>query len=210
MLAVIGTAGRREDAARISRALYDAMYRETVETARRWGVNGAISGGAAVADHLAVRAFLEGAVESLELWLPARFEHGAFVPNPRVRFNPGATSNNYHRAFSASCGVDSLGEIAEAIRRGAAVHVAEGFHLRNSEVAARCTHMLAFTFGKGGGEDLLATDEAFSDPAAAGLKDGGTAHTWGECYNARMKRHVNLFALERVLKDGVNPSPVRP
>lgn len=191
-LAVIGTAGRKDDAALINRALYDAMYRETVETAERWGVREAVSGGAAVADHLAVRAFLEGAIDRLELWLPANFERGAFIPNPSIRFNPGRTCNLYHRAFSDSCGLDSLAEIEEAMRKGAAAHVMEGFHLRNSEVADHCTHMLAFTFGTRSSGDIGQADPGFSDARTAGLKDGGTAHTWGECWKATLKRHVSL------------------
>lgn len=201
-IAIIGTAGRKEDAARISRALYDAMYAEALLAIREWGVDRAVSGGAAVSDHLAVRAYLEGAVSGLRLFLPARFERGAFVPNPLVRFNPGKTSNGYHRDFSAVCGLDSLGEIEEAIAKGAQAEVYEGFHRRNSEVAAGCSHLLAFTFGNGSGSttarnDFRPEDSGFSDAEAAGLRDGGTAHTWGEAWKPKAKRHVNLGALLR-------------
>lgn len=194
-LSIIGTAGRRDDAKRLNRALYDAMYAEAVDVMGRWGVDEAVSGGAAVSDHLAVRAYLEGAVERLVLYLPARFVNGAFVPNPSIRFNPGSTCNQYHQAFSKSCGLDSLAEIAAAIDKGAAVEIHEGFHLRNSEVADNCSHMLAFTFGLRSTGDLVPADAAFTDAAASGLKDGGTAHTWRECWKAARKRHVNLFEL---------------
>lgn len=204
-IAVIGTAGRREDAARITPQLYDAMFAETEAAIREWAVAEAVSGGAAVSDHLAVRAYLEGVVSGLRLFLPARFERGAFVPNPRIRFNPGQTSNGYHRAFSEACGIDSLGEIEQAIRKGAEVEVHEGFHLRNSEVADACSHLLAFTFGNGSGagdvrDDFLPEDEGFSAAATAGLRDGGTAHTWGQAWKPIRKRHVYLGALERALK----------
>lgn len=201
-IAIIGTAGRREDAARISRALYDAMYAEALRAIREWGVDEAVSGGAAVSDHLAVRAYLDGAVSRLRLFIPARFSGTAFVPNPLVRFNPGQTSNGYHRAFSAACGLDSLGEIAQAISKGAQVEVHEGFHRRNSEVAAACTHLQAFTFGNGGATgvsaDFLPEDPGFNDAEAAGLRDGGTAHTWGEAWKPRVKRHVYVGALARL------------
>jgi hypothetical protein len=175
-IAVIGSAGRKDDARHMDRTLYDAMYEQVLQAVSDWGCDAAVSGGAALADHLAVRAYLEGAVGDLLLFLPARFEDSAFVPNPRVQFNPGATGNTYHRAFSRACGIDSLGEISEAIARGARVEVHEGFHRRNLEVADKADTMLALTFG--GMEapvDIRQADAGFSKSSAAGLKDGGTA-----------------------------------
>lgn len=67
MLAIIGTAGRGTDAAKLSGPLYDAMYRRTLDAMKAWGVRDLVSGGAAWADHLAVRAFLEGEAGSLRL-----------------------------------------------------------------------------------------------------------------------------------------------
>lgn len=194
-LAVIGTAGRQDDATRINRALYDAAYADVVASAARWGAIHGVSGGAAFADHLIVRAFLDGVVSELTLYLPAHFKNGQFVPNPKIRFNPGQTCNTYHRQFSSSCGVDSLAEIAKAIELGAKAQVIEGFHRRNSEVAADCQWMIAYTFGSGDPADFLPSDEGFRDAREAGLKDGGTAHTWGECWKADKKRHVNLNRL---------------
>lgn len=194
-LAVIGTAGRQDDAVRINRVLYDAAYEDVVSSASRWSAAHGVSGGAAFADHLVVRAFLEGAISELTLYLPAHFKNGQFVSNPKIRFNPGQTCNTYHRQFSTSCELDSLAEIAKAIELGAAVHVFEGFHRRNSEVAADCQWMIAYTFGSGDPTDFLPSDEGFRDAREAGLKDGGTAHTWGECWKAEMKRHVNLNRL---------------
>lgn len=194
-LAIIGTAGRGDDAPRISASIYDAMFSDVRDVIRRWEIDEAVSGGAAVADHLAVRAFNEGFVSSLTLYLPAEFRNGLFVPNPSVRFNPGATCNNYHRAFSKSCGIDSLSELRRAVEGGAVVRVFPGFHRRNTEVADDCTDMAAYTFGSGPSQDFTSADEGFSRAATAGLKDGGTAHTWGECWKAKRKRHVNLFRL---------------
>jgi len=196
-LAIIGTAGRNEDGPRITRALYDAMYAHTLGAISDWGCRTAVSGGAAVADHLAVRAFLEGAADGLKLYLPARFDGRRYVPNPSVPSNPGQTTNQYHEAFSEVCGIDSLAEIAEAIRKGAKVEVHDGFKRRNLEVANSCTHMLALTFGAmAPPKDVLPTDDGFMDHKAAGLKDGGTAHTWSECWKAARKRHVCLHWLK--------------
>lgn len=210
VMAVIGTAGRADDSKRINRKLYDAMFQQVVMAIEKWKIDGLVSGGAAVADHLAVRAFLEGCVSSLTLYLPAQFRDGAFVPNSKVKFNPGATTNRYHKGFSESCGVDSLAEIERAIDQGAKAVVVEGFHRRNSEVADNASHMLAMTFGVRKSDDLrdshlfggknawnefLPTDPGFSDAGTAGLKDGGTAHCWGECWRAKVKMHCNLFEL---------------
>lgn len=194
-IAVIGTAGRRDDAVRLNRALYDAAYADVVDAVGRWGVSDGVSGGAAFADHLVVRAYLEGVLSALTLYIPAYFKNGQYVPNPKVRFNPGDTCNVYHRKFSGSCGLDSLDEIARAIDKGAEVRVFEGFHRRNSEVAADCKFMIAYTFGTGDHQEFVPSDEGFSKSDAAGLKDGGTAHTWGECWKAERKRHVNLNRL---------------
>jgi len=208
-IAIIGTAGRDTDAPRINRALYDAMYAHTLGTIAAWGCHAAVSGGAAVADHLAVRAFLDGAVHELRLFLPARFHGGRYVANPLVPSNPGQTTTGYHEDFSRACGLDSLREIAEAIRKGARTEVHEGFKRRNLEVASACTHMIALTFGNGAPpEDILPTDTRFMDHKAAGLKDGGTQHTWNECWKASRKRHVCLNWLDRGLSvPALPPSP---
>lgn len=207
-LAIIGTAGRGSDAAKISRDLYDAMHERVVATAAEWGVVHAISGGAAVADHLAVRGYLDGVFDSLTLYLPAEFKGGRFVPNPRIQFNPGLTLTRYHEAFSRVCDIDSISEIATAIEKGAAVESYPGFQRRNLEVAASCSHMLAFTFGSPNTEvntprdneasgrpeaqDFKSEAPGFSDHSIAGLRDGGTAHTWRSCWKAEIKRHVHL------------------
>lgn len=196
-IAVIGSAGRRDDAARMTRPLYEAMYAELGEALRRWSASACVSGGAAFADHLAVRAFLDGLVRDLVLFLPARFAGGRYVEGAAAN-DAGRTANRYHRDFSAACGVVSLAELALAIDRGARVEVHQGFKRRNLEVAAGCTHMLAFTFGAvREPADLKEGDGGFRSAALAGLKDGGTAHTWGECWRAERKRHVSLSWLER-------------
>ncbi len=190
MLAVIGTAGRGSDADRMSLQLYDAMYARTVAAMRDWNVRALVSGGAAWADHLAVRAFLEGEADTLRLFLPARFEGGRFAGPPA---DAARTANHYHSEFSRRIGVETLGQILEEGRKGAVVSSHAGFKTRNLEVAAAATHVLAFTFGAGREPSpVCPDDEAFGSAFEAGLKDGGTAHTWSQTWRADAKLHVDL------------------
>ena len=195
-IAIIGSAGRGTDARRISRPLYDAMYAEALAAVRDFGIDEAVSGGAAFADHVAVSLFLDGHVRSLRLFLPAEFDGRAFVPDHRVPNNPGRTANNHHAGFTAACGIDGLAEIATALSRGAVSSSYRGFKRRNLEVAGHCSHMLAFTFASLPTSVFLPGEPGFASPSEAGLKDGGgTAHTWGECWKASWKKHVNLTLL---------------
>ncbi|MNU39064.1 hypothetical protein D3C71_277510 [compost metagenome] len=197
-LALAGSAGRQADTSKVSRGLYDRMFEETCRVIAQWDIEHAVSGGAAFADHLAVRAFLEGKVRRLTLYLPARFVGRSYQHNPRFQSNPGKTSNDLHALFSKSCGIDSLGELAEAIRRGAEVHVHEGFQTRNIYVANAASHMLAFTFGTATSRDLTPEDPGFQNPAVAGLKiTKGTAHCWSEAWKCRLKTHIDLNELMR-------------
>ena len=197
-IGVIGTAGRRDDADRLDGAMYDAMYGQVVEAVDGWKATSAVSGGAAYADHLAVRAYLDGRVDDLLLFLPAAWSSGRFVPDPRVTFNPGRTMNSYHKAFSDKVGIDSLSEIGRALDKGARAVVENGFHNRNTHVARAATHMLALTYGGGSKPpmDLSPGDDGFLDPRSAGLKDGGTADCWSKADRCVLKRHVSLKWLE--------------
>lgn len=190
MLAVIGTAGRGTDAAKLSRPLYDAMYRRTLDAMKEWGVRGLVSGGAAWADHLAVRAYLDEEAEQLRLFLPARLAQGRFAGPPA---DAARTANHYHDEFSRIVGIDTLAQIDEAVRRGAVVSFHAGFKTRNLEVAAAASQVLAFTFGAGREPAaVVEADEAFGSAFDAGLKDGGTAHTWAQAWRAEAKLHVDL------------------
>ena len=44
-IAIIGTAGRKDDAERLSAALYDAMYLEALKAIQAWGTRRGVSGG---------------------------------------------------------------------------------------------------------------------------------------------------------------------
>ena len=206
VVAVIGTAGRKDDAARLKVDSFDRMYDFACGTIAEWGVREAVSGGAAWADHVAVRLFLDGKVERLRLHFPAVFAGGRFQMN-----QDGEIANHYHRKFTAARGFDSLAEIAEAVAKGADVTVSRGFFARNAIVAREATHMLAFTFGQPSQDapdgvpyaDFLPSDAGFKQSEAGGLRDGGTAHTWQRCRGAEVKRHVDLRLL---LADEARPA----
>ena len=191
VLAVIGSAGRQKDSEYVSNYLYDKMLSETKKMIDEFEISKLISGGAAFSDHLAVTAFLKGWVSELELYLPGKFEQRYFGTHD------SKTANSYHQKFSEKLNIDSLNEISTAINQGAIVSSYPGFKTRNLEVAYNNDYVLAFTFGYKTIQetDFFNSDEGFSSHSFAGLKDGGTAHTWDQSYRSKMKRHCNLWNL---------------
>lgn len=182
-VAIIGTAGRKDDADKLDAKLFEHM----VECAERIIVDGLgqsswssirlVSGGAAGADHVAVRLFQRHAESGLCLHLPAEWKDGQACDTGENdwRTNPGRTMNQLHKAFSKRVGCDSLKEIADA--KGATIVSHQGFHARNTHVA-KANYLIAFTFG-----------ESWNEP-----KDGGTMDTWKK-FRGRHKIHVPLGAL---------------
>lgn len=133
-----------------------------------------VSGGAAWADHVAVKLFLEKKAPHLRLFLPCEWDNGSFKDSGSDdwKVNPGRTINRYHKAFQLRTRINSLSEIQIAKGEGAElIPVRGGFYGRNALVA-KSDFLLAMTFGK---------DRE--------VKDGGTADT--------VKRY-----LERVRKEG--------
>lgn len=194
VMSIIGTAGRRDDAAKINKGLYDRMYAEALSIVKSHPETTAVmSGGAAVADHLAVRLFLSNEVKRLILHLPAGFDQKTrqFVGPDDMSAN---TANHYHRQFQRSTGIDSLGEIAQAIANPACRTFVNprGFKARNLDVA-KADILVALTFGTKTGRYSINEPESMSADAA-GLKDGGTAHTYGAS-RARTKYHIDLHEL---------------
>lgn len=195
-LAIIGSAGRRDDADRMTPQLYAAMCSEARTMVRDVGATRLVSGGAAFADHVAVTLFLENVVDELDLHLPAAWDGSAYESR-----GDGRTANFYHAGFSSACDVDSLGEIATAVTKGAATSSYRGFKQRNSQVAT-ADAILAFTFGAGGDNRFWAGEVLAIE---AGLKPGGTADTWNKAVMAKFKRHVDLGQLEYRLSLGPRP-----
>lgn len=180
--AIIGTAGRDK-----TKPMTLSLWEWMVNDATRRVPKGThlVSGGAAWADHLAVKLYLNGHTDKLTLHLPAPFTTKWFV-------GPGGGSasaaNYYHERFSQIISIDSLLEIRQALEKGAIATFEsyqggyEGMFARNLKVA-QADEMLAYTFGLG------------RIPA-----DGGTRDTWDHCKG--IKTHiplplnpVNLFEL---------------
>jgi hypothetical protein len=200
-LAIIGTAGRGRDGARLTPDLWAALQADAA-----WRVGRLlrdrrlesrdlvlVSGGAAGADHLAIRLWRAGAAGGLELHLPARLDaHGYDRGDPT-----GRSMNHFHWRFGARSGCRSLAELAAAVRAGAAVRVAAGRAARNAAVAAEAQAVLAYTFGGAKTVTARPGDPEFADPAAAGVAEPGTADTWARAVDAAVKLHVPLAHVER-------------
>lgn len=166
-LSIIGCAGRKDDADRLSKEHFEAMCivaGTLIDQCEKnnYKIDTLVSGAAAWADHVAVRLFLNKKTPRLRLFLPAEWEDGVFRDNGVKDFikNPGETTNYYHRQFQVKTGINSLSEIQSARNEGAElISVTKGFYARNALVA-KSDFILACTFGKGNE-----------------VKDGGTADT---------------------------------
>jgi len=182
-IAIIGTAGRREDGSKMSKELYKKMYnRALIEISQLMELTiddgdtvDLVSGGAAWADHIAVSIFLSKSANSLTLHLPAEFSHEycRFVENPNDKWCSGCTSNHYHDLFARKMGRSTMQGIARAALKGAKIYTYGGFRERN-KVVGQVGALIAFTWGEG------------DKP-----KDGGTSYTWGKS-TARTRIHIPL------------------
>lgn len=176
IIAIIGTAGRKEDAKKLNAEKFQQMKAVTLQLLNELDVANSIviSGGAAWADHLAVNLFLHGEAVKLRLYLPCGFdkETRKFVDDGSIDWqkNPGGTSNYYHQQFSNKLGIDTLGQIADAIDEGAEIVSGGGLFDRNGRIAKNATHIIGLTFG-----------------AKERLKDGGTADTMQTYLKQRAK-----------------------
>jgi len=178
--AIVGTAGRKDDEKRLTRKHFDAMC--LVASGLLEQINGInypithlVSGGAAWADHVAVRLFLDKKVPNLRLFIPAEWEDGKYHDTGErdSNTNPGGTANYWHKQFQLRTGINGLSDIQIAKAYGAKLYFCRGgFHGRNAMVA-KSDFILACTFG----------DKHM-------VKEGGTADT--------IRRY-----LERVRKEGI-------
>jgi hypothetical protein len=155
-LAIVGTAGRKDDAKRLTTNHFKAMclvaegLLEQINDSN-YPITHLVSGGAAWADHVAVRLFLDKKAPGLRLFMPAAWEDGSYHDNGNkdAYENPGGTANHYHKLFQQNAGVNSLSDIVIAQAHGAElIPVLKGFHARNALVA-KSDFILACTFGDG-------------------------------------------------------------
>lgn len=180
-IAIVGTAGRKDDAQKLYPEMFTAMVERTREAINLLEndplappgakLSHAVSGGAAWADHIAVRLFNKQAISQLTLHLPAPFDPARHrfheTGSGDWRTDPGRVANYYHGLFSRRLEINSLAELGQALRNGAQHTLVEdiggsALYLRNSKVA-KADALIALTFGKEGE-----------------VKNGGTADTVGK------------------------------
>lgn len=175
--AIVGTAGRKDDASKLSKKHFQAMCIVATGLIEQFGENNypithLVSGGAAWADHVAVKLFLEKKAPHLRLFLPCEWDNGSFKDSgvDDFKINPGRTVNRLHKSFQTRTQINSLTEIQIAKSEGAElIPCRGGFYGRNAMVA-KSDFLLACTFG-----------------AEHKVKEGGTAHTVG-CYLNRVRK----------------------
>jgi hypothetical protein len=184
-VSIIGTAGRKSDANKLNAELFAKMVvqaKQTIETT--WGLFPEnvelVSGGAAWADHVAVRLFLNNPEYRIRLELPAAWEENQFADSGTKDWkqNHGRVANHYHSEFEKKSGIHSLEDIQVAKERDAVLNAhTKGFFARNA-IVAKSEYLIAFTFGKN------------SQPP----KDSGTLHTW-KLAKAANKIHFDIDKL---------------
>jgi hypothetical protein len=175
--AIVGTAGRRDDAAKLSKKHFEAMCLIATGLIEQFGENNypithLVSGGAAWADHVAVRLFLDKKAPHLRLFLPCEWDNGSYKDNGTDDFktNPGRTANRLHKSFQSRTQINSLTEIQIAKSEGAELIPCRGGFWGRNAMVAKSDFLLAITFGN--------KNE---------VKEGGTAHTVG-CYLNRVRK----------------------
>lgn len=185
-IAIIGTAGR-DKAIPMTLETWKWMVSQTIALMPMDRPVHLVSGGAAWADHLAVRLFLDGHASGLSLHLPAPFDiNGYFVGE---RGTAGGAANYYHLKFSFATGINSRGELLEAVEQPGCNGTMQpaspgykGMFARNKLIAQELDpstdRLLAFTFGQG------------DEPA-----DGGTKNTWDQFHGN--KRHICIPVFNR-------------
>ena len=189
-LAVIGSAGRGGDRRLVEPAIWSAMSERLVSAVAILRPAALVSGGAAFADHLAVKAFLVGLVDDLVLHSPARIGPDGFEGHPDAR-----TANEHHARFGDALGFDPIEDILEAGRRGAVFEIHPGYAARNVHVA-RADAVIAFTAGG------LGRETVGGSAREAGLKRGGTFRTW-DMARTPHKVHVDLLEVARRVRSRV-------
>lgn len=176
-VSIIGTAGRDKTKVYTSE-LFDKMVYSAKYILRDLKDITLVSGGAAWADHVAVKLYLDNFCQNLILHFPCKWDNDKFIDNGNWswKINPGKTANNYHHKFSQIMGNESLKDISNAINKGAIIiDDYNGFHSRNAEVA-KSDYLIAFTWSSNG------------YPC-----DGGTLDTWKKSNS--QKCHVDLNTL---------------
>ncbi len=187
-LAIIGTAGRRDDSRKLSPESFSRMCNAAKGLWTRLQMDEAVSGGAAWGDHVLVALVLDGVIpaDRVTLHLPAPLNaHGFHGTGPQ---SPGGIANHYHRAFSRCLKQDSLAQIRAVIEMGAkGIVYPGGMMARNAGIAMACNGlddaMLAFTFGSGTPWTIKKhSPETNSTTAGLNHMGTGTKDTWNRAH----------------------------
>lgn len=193
-LAIIGTAGRKEDQDKLIGENYQRMVEASIKLMIHLKIDPQnltlVSGGAAWSDHVVVTLALMGVVpyEKVTIHLPAELTEGGFEGDNEWSSKVASTANYYHKLFSRKVGISSISELVRIRDLGATLIVDKGgFKSRNTKVANAVSGngiLLAYTFGNGLTDQDPWTIRSFNPDVTAdqaGLKDGGTADTFNKC-----------------------------
>lgn len=166
------------------------------------------SGGSSFSDHVAVQLYLRDPVNRrLHLYLPCPFDYTEkqFTVIKGLYSDPAWVLNTIHTDFHRKTGIDSLGELSDAMKHEAKTcHVfhsqERNFLARNLDLSAsRIDRVVAFSSVKNGikvknDTKVLEKQEKVNErlerdrPLKEGPSDSGTAMTWGNI----KKRHPNI------------------
>ena len=177
-IAIVGFAGGHLPAD--APVLTGAHFRVMVQRAEQiigelvgssWDAVEFVSGGAAWADHVAIRMHLDRPETKLTVWAPCFMrQDGRFLEKNNV----GRLANRLHHQFSQATGMDSFADLSRV--RNSVDMRCSGFHQRNERIADGCDYMIAFSWASG------------AEPT-----EGGTRHTWSLCRAPKI--HVPMGSL---------------
>jgi hypothetical protein len=187
-VAIIGSAGRQEDAKKMSPEIFSAIAVEVEKIIKiKFGLLPEnvviVSGASSFVDDIGPHLFSQGKYAGLHLYLPSRWDDEKKCFNGKSHPD-GYTIYEYHRKYSKIVLGDenlSLSRLSRLKKhKGAMFHDEPiGFFPRNTLVATQCDYMIAFTFGKG-----------------ATPKPGGTKFTWDKCLLPSDKKiHVSISSI---------------
>ena len=214
-MSIIGSAGRRGDAKKMTKDLYWNMVDKSQRVISEHFKLDAehvhlVSGGAAwagefdlqklchfecklyFADHIAVTLYLQEKAAALTLHVPAAWESTGdgyrFIDNRKPsQSNPGRVANKLHKTFGEKVNEETLRQIDSCKHLGATLQVHDGFKKRNDYVA-RSDYLIAFSWSDG------------EEPTK-----GGTMDTWSKCTGKKL--HIPLSSLENYTRQIVGEEP---
>lgn len=181
ILGIIGTAGRKQAQNLMTPFYYNNMITVAKDIMKKHNITTLVSGGAAFSDHVAVSLYLKGVANNLYLMLPEAYD---IESRSFTKGHYGNITNSLHHIFSEKCNVNSLADIATAIKNGAIIagNDTPGFLKRNTWIAQKATHVLAFTSGMALNEKVSEIGITSQYPDSI-IKDNGTRDTWRKAIN---------------------------